>query len=160
RVVVNLRHLTEILSQQSEYYQGAQKLYHWYLRQLQSPSGKDNEKERKLSGDHGVQLMTIHASKGLEFKVVFLLGADAAFDVTKRHFNLALSGRLSASILELSMVIAVNHKHLQEQAIFQYGSLNAADNHPLWYVALTRASYRVYALSQVHASQSDSGLPF
>lgn len=44
RVVVNLRHLTEILCQQSEYYQGAQKLYHWYLRQLQSPSGKDNEK--------------------------------------------------------------------------------------------------------------------
>ncbi|MGE8539518.1 MAG: UvrD-helicase domain-containing protein, partial [Acinetobacter sp.] len=35
RVVVNLRHLSEILSQQSEYYQGAQKLYHWYLRQLQ-----------------------------------------------------------------------------------------------------------------------------
>ncbi|WP_218821830.1 hypothetical protein, partial [Staphylococcus aureus] len=62
----NLRHLTEILSQQSEYYQGAQKLYYWYLRQLQSPSGKDSEKERKLSGDRGVQLLTIHASKGLD----------------------------------------------------------------------------------------------
>lgn len=85
--MVNLRHLTEILCQQSEYYQGAQKLYHWYLRQLQSPSGKDNEKERKLSGDHGVQLLTIHASKGLEFKVVFLLGADAPFDVNKGNLN-------------------------------------------------------------------------
>lgn len=160
RVVVNLRHLTEILSQQSEYYQGAQKLYHWYLRQLQSPSGKDNEKERKLSGDHGVQLMTIHASKGLEFKVVFLLGADAAFDVNKGNLNFSLSGTLSESILEQSRVIAVNHKHLHEQAILQNAARNAAENHRLWYVALTRASHRVYAMLQDHAAQSDSGLAF
>lgn len=160
RVVVNLRHLTEILSQQSEYYQGAQKLYHWYLRQLQSPSGKDNEKERKLSDDHGVQLMTIHASKGLEFKVVFLLGADAAFDVNKGNLNFSLSGTLSESILEQSRVIAVNHKHLHEQAILQNAARNAAENHRLWYVALTRASHRVYAMLQDHASQSDSGLAF
>ncbi|PJI29481.1 UvrD-helicase domain-containing protein [Acinetobacter pseudolwoffii] len=160
RVVVNLRHLTEILSQQSEYYQGAQKLYHWYLRQLQSPSGKDSEKERKLSGDHGVQLMTIHASKGLEFKVVFLLGADAAFDVNKGNLNFSLSGTLSESILEQSRVIAVNHKHLHEQAILQNAARNAAENHRLWYVALTRASHRVYAMLQDHASQSDSGLAF
>lgn len=160
RVVVNLRHLTEILSQQSEYYQGAQKLYHWYLRQLQSPSGKDSEKERKLSGDHGVQLMTIHASKGLEFKVVFLLGADAAFDVNKGNLNFSLSGTLSESILEQSRVIAVNHKNLHEQAILQNAARNAAENHRLWYVALTRASHRVYAMLQDHASQSDSGLAF
>lgn len=160
RVVVNLRHLTEILSQQSEYYQGAQKLYHWYLRQLQSPSGKDSEKERKLSGDHGVQLMTIHASKGLEFKVVFLLGADAAFDVNKGNLNFSLSGTLSESILEQSRVIAVNHKHLHEQAILQNAARNAAENHRLWYVALTRASHRVYAMLQDHAAQSDSGLAF
>lgn len=160
RVVVNLRHLTEILSQQSEYYQGAQKLYHWYLRQLQSPSGKDSEKERKLSGDHGVQLMTIHASKGLEFKVVFLLGADAAFDVNKGNLNFSLSGTLSESILEQSRVIAVNHKNLHEQAILQNAARNAAENHRLWYVALTRASHRVYAMLQDHAAQSDSGLAF
>lgn len=160
RVVVNLRHLTEILSQQSEYYQGAQKLYHWYLRQLQSPSGKDGEKERKLSGDHGVQLMTIHASKGLEFKVVFLLGADAAFDVNKGNLNFSLSGTLSESILEQSRVIVVNHKHLHEQAILQNAARNAAENHRLWYVALTRASHRVYAMLQDHAAQSDSGLAF
>ncbi|MDM1343823.1 UvrD-helicase domain-containing protein [Acinetobacter pseudolwoffii] len=160
RVVVNLRHLTEILSQQSEYYQGAQKLYHWYLRQLQSSSGKDSEKERKLSGDHGVQLMTIHASKGLEFKVVFLLGADAAFDVNKGNLNFSLSGTLSESILEQSRVIAVNHKHLHEQAILQNAARNAAENHRLWYVALTRASHRVYAMLQDHAAQSDSGLAF
>lgn len=160
RVVVNLRHLTEILSQQSEYYQGAQKLYHWYLRQLQSPSGKDSEKERKLSGDHGVQLMTIHASKGLEFKVVFLLGADAAFDVNKGNLNFSLSTPEQDNILEQSRVIAVNHKNLHEQAILQNAARNAAENHRLWYVALTRASHRVYAMLQDQNAQSDSGLAF
>ena len=72
--MVNLRHLTELLSQHSEQYQGAQKLYHWYLKQLQSPAEREWELERKLSNEAGIQLMTIHQSKGLEFKIVFLLG--------------------------------------------------------------------------------------
>ncbi len=160
RVVVNLRHLTEILSQQSEYYQGAQKLYHWYLRQLQSPSGKDSEKERKLSGDRGVQLLTIHASKGLEFKVVFLMGADAPFDVNKGNLNFSLAGHEQDGILTQSRVIAVNHQDLQEQAQLQHAARNAAENHRLWYVALTRASHRVYAMLQDQGGQADSGLAY
>ncbi|WP_347454660.1 UvrD-helicase domain-containing protein [Acinetobacter thermotolerans] len=160
RVVVNLRHLTEILSQQSEYYQGAQKLYHWYLRQLQSPSGKDSEKERKLSGDHGVQLLTIHASKGLEFKIVFLMGADAPFDVNKGNLNFSLAGGEQADILNQSRVIAVNSQDLHEQAQLQNAARNAAENHRLWYVALTRASHRVYAMLQDQSGQSDSCLAY
>lgn len=160
RVVVNLRHLTEILSQQSEYYQGAQKLYHWYLRQLQSPSGKDSEKERKLSGDRGVQLLTIHASKGLEFKVVFLMGADAPFDVNKGNLNFSLAGHEQGDILNQSRVIAVNRQDLHEQAQLQNAARNAAENHRLWYVALTRASHRVYAMLQDQSGQSDSCLAY
>ncbi|WP_278362171.1 UvrD-helicase domain-containing protein [Acinetobacter schindleri] len=160
RVVVNLRHLTEILSQQSEYYQGAQKLYHWYLRQLQSPSGKDSEKERKLSGDRGVQLLTIHASKGLEFKIVFLMGADASFDVNKGNLNFSLAGHEQDDILNQSRVIAVNREDLHEQAQLQNAARNAAENHRLWYVALTRASHRVYAMLQDQSGQSDSCLAY
>ncbi|WP_347453236.1 UvrD-helicase domain-containing protein [Acinetobacter thermotolerans] len=160
RVVVNLRHLTEILSQQSEYYQSAQKLYHWYLRQLQSPSGKDSEKERKLSGDRGVQLLTIHASKGLEFKVVFLMGADAPFDVNKGNLNFSLAGHEQGDILNQSRVIAVNSQDLHEQAQLQNAARNAAENHRLWYVALTRASHRVYAMLQDQSGQSDSCLAY
>lgn len=160
RTVVNLRHITEILSHQSEYYQGAQKLYHWYLRQLQSPTGKDSEKERKLSGDHGVQLLTIHASKGLEFKIVFLLGADANFDVNKGNLNFSLTQNNSDNVLDQSRVITVNHRDLQEQAIQENAERNAAENHRLWYVALTRASHRVYAMLQDQSQQSTSGLAF
>ncbi len=87
RVVVNLRHLTEILSQHSEKYQGAQNLYHWYLKQLQSPLDREWELERRLSSEAGVQLMTIHQSKGLEFKIVFLLGADKPFRENNKTLN-------------------------------------------------------------------------
>jgi exodeoxyribonuclease V beta subunit len=85
RAVVNLRHLTDLLSQHSEHVQGMQNLYHWYLKQLNSPSDRDWELEHKLSSEAGVQLMTIHQSKGLEFKIVFLLGANKAFAEVRKH---------------------------------------------------------------------------
>ena len=85
RAVVNLRHLTDILSQHSEHVQGAQNLYHWYLKQLNSPSNREWELEHKLSSEAGVQLMTIHQSKGLEFKIVFLLGANKAAPDSKKE---------------------------------------------------------------------------
>ena len=57
-------------------------------------------------------------------------------------------------------MIAVNHKDLHEQAILQNAARNAAENHRLWYVALTRASHRVYAMLQDQSGQADSGLAF
>ena len=87
RAVVNLRHLTDLLSQHSEHVQGMQNLYHWYLKQLNSPSDRDWELEHKLSSEAGVQLMTIHQSKGLEFKIVFLLGANKAFAEVQKTLN-------------------------------------------------------------------------
>jgi len=41
RAVVNLRHLTDLLSQHSEQVQGSHNLYHWYLKQLNSPSDRE-----------------------------------------------------------------------------------------------------------------------
>jgi len=84
RAVVNLRHLTDILSRRSEHVQGIQNLYHWYLKQLHSPSDREWELEHKLSNEAGVQLMTIHQSKGLEYKIVFLLGANKAFSEVQK----------------------------------------------------------------------------
>ena len=90
--------------------------------------------------------------------MVFLLGADAPFDVNKGNLNFSLSA--AENVLEQSRVIAVNHKDLHEQAILQNAARNAAENHRLWYVALTRASHRVYAMLQDQSGQADSGLAF
>lgn len=149
RDVVNLRHLSEILSQHSEYYQGAQHLYHWYLKQLESPSERDWEMERKLSSDAGVQLMTIHQSKGLEFKIVFLLGADKPAREIKTTLNFSTAEVQDPTreqpILQRVVEIA-DKQRLTQSAIEQHQQRHQAEQNRLWYVALTRASHRVYAV--------------
>ncbi|SPL68862.1 UvrD-helicase domain-containing protein [Acinetobacter stercoris] len=163
RAVVNLRHLTEVLSQHSEHYQGAQNLYHWYLKQLQSPSERDWELERKLSSEAGVQLMTIHQSKGLEFKFVFLLGADAAFSEKNKtlNFSTVQQHNPSSGKNEVQRIVAVNDKNtLKPEDIQQHNERAAAEQHRLWYVALTRASYRVYAMMSDLEGKSNTALAF
>ncbi|OTG64545.1 exonuclease V subunit beta [Acinetobacter sp. ANC 3903] len=163
RCVVNLRHLTELLSQHSEQYQGAQKLYHWYLKQLQSPAEREWELERKLSNEAGVQLMTIHQSKGLEFKIVFLLGADKDFREMNKTLNFSTVDHIHpvTGKVEVQRVVAVNDKNLLDQnAIDQHNARAVAEQHRLWYVALTRASHRVYAMLQDQEAKSSHGLAF
>lgn len=163
RSVVNLRHLTELLSQHSEQYQGAQKLYHWYLKQLQSPAEREWELERKLSNEAGIQLMTIHQSKGLEFKIVFLLGADKDFREMNKTLNFSTVEHVHpvTGQVELQRVVVVNDKNLLDQhAIDQHNARAVAEQHRLWYVALTRASHRVYAMLQDQEGKSGNGLAF
>lgn len=163
RVVVNLRHLTEILSQHSEKYQGAQNLYHWYLKQLQSPLDREWELERRLSSEAGVQLMTIHQSKGLEFKIVFLLGADKPFRENNKTLNFStqdITVPESAQTLTQRVVAIADKTYLNEIELKQHEERALAEQNRLWYVALTRASHRVYALLQDTDGKSVSGLAF
>ncbi|WP_417643983.1 UvrD-helicase domain-containing protein [Acinetobacter baumannii] len=163
RVVVNLRHLTEILSQHSEKYQGAQNLYHWYLKQLQSPLDREWELERRLSSEAGVQLMTIHQSKGLEFKIVFLLGADKPFRENNKTLNFStqdITVPESAQTLTQRIVAIADKTYLNEIELKQHEERALAEQNRLWYVALTRASHRVYALLQDTDGKSVSGLAF
>ena len=163
RVVVNLRHLTEILSQHSEKYQGAQNLYHWYLKQLQSPLDREWELERRLSSEAGVQLMTIHQSKGLEFKIVFLLGADKPFRENNKTLNFStqdITVSESAQTLTQRVVAIADKTYLNETELKQHEERTLAEQNRLWYVALTRASHRVYALLQDTDGKSVSGLAF
>lgn len=163
RSVVNLRHLNELLGQHSEQQHGAQKLYHWYLKQLQSPAEREWELERKLSNEAGVQLMTIHQSKGLEFKIVFLLGADKNFKEMNKTLNFSTIEQVHAVTgkAELQRVVAVNDKNLlAPEAIEQHNARAVAEQHRLWYVALTRASHRVYAVLHDLEAKSEHGLAF
>lgn len=163
RAVVNLRHLTEVLSQHSERYQGAQNLYHWYLRQLTEPMQREWEMERKLSNDAGIQLMTIHQSKGLEFKIVFLLGADKSANEMNKTLNFSKIQQLNPKTgqLEERRVMAIHDKHnIDENALQQHNERNSAEQRRLWYVALTRASYRVYAMLSDLKGSSTTGLAF
>ncbi|ENW91353.1 UvrD-helicase domain-containing protein [Acinetobacter dispersus] len=165
RAVVNLRHLTDLLSQHSEQVQGSHNLYHWYLKQLNSPSDREWELEHKLSNEAGVQLMTIHQSKGLEFKIVFLLGANKAFAEVQKSLNFSTTEiQLPATgQTRIQRVVAVADKNFLQQAeLDQHQQRALAEQNRLWYVALTRASHRVYAVFEPEKGDKNkhSGLAF
>ncbi|WP_417211333.1 UvrD-helicase domain-containing protein [Acinetobacter venetianus] len=165
RAVVNLRHLTDILSQHSEHVQGIQNLYHWYLKQLHSPSDRDWELEHKLSSDAGVQLMTIHQSKGLEFKIVFLLGANKPYSEIQKTLNFSMTEVQlpETGQIRTQRVVAIADKNfLQQTEIDQHQQRALAEQNRLWYVALTRASHRVYAVFEPEKGEKNkfSGLAF
>ncbi|EKU53174.1 putative exodeoxyribonuclease V, beta subunit [Acinetobacter sp. WC-323] len=165
RAVVNLRHLTDILSQHSEHVQGIQNLYHWYLKQLHSPSDREWELEHKLSSEAGVQLMTIHQSKGLEYKIVFLLGANKAFSEMQKSLNFSTAEiqHPETGQVRTQRVVAVADKNFLQQAeLDQHQQRALAEQNRLWYVALTRASHRVYAVFEPEKGDKNkfSGLAF
>lgn len=147
RTIVNTRHLIELLSQHSYQYQGIQHLLHWYQIQLSSPQQRDWELERKLSSAAGVQLMTIHKSKGLEFKIVFLMDAAKAIDLTRTKAG-ELGFFEQGDAHQPERVIAISPSLIKDndQAYQKHIEKKLAENHRLWYVALTRASYAIYLM--------------
>ena len=156
RLVVNLRHLSDLLSQHSARHQGAYMLYHWYLRQLESPGERDWEKERKLSNTGGVQLMTIHQSKGLEFKIVFLMGADKPAKKDSSALVFSTEQQFESSEAIEKRVISIREAATPDFAKQQHQERMSSERNRLWYVALTRASHRVYAMTQGEVEQSEA----
>ncbi|GMU42645.1 MAG: UvrD-helicase domain-containing protein [Xanthomonadales bacterium] len=76
RSMTDLRHLAEVLQEAAADCYGPLELYQWFVRERDAETaGEDARNERQLrieSESRCVQLMTLHASKGLQFPVVFV----------------------------------------------------------------------------------------
>jgi len=135
RHLINLRHLLELLHEQSEWTAGTHHLLAWLMRQISRPMQREWEMERRLPSQAGVQLMTIHASKGLEFPVVLVVGLD------KRRQK-----KRDVQFFMQSQQRKISFDSDQPDIQAQHDERAQAEQRRLAYVALTRASHRLYVM--------------
>jgi exodeoxyribonuclease V beta subunit len=144
RVLTDLRHLGELLAAEEGARQGLDGLYAWLLEMRQEGSDGDTEAadERQLrieSDARRVQLLTIHASKGLEFPIVFLPLAwrigDRSGVRSPRLLRYHDAG--GRRCVDLGSVDFIEHRglHFREEL---------EERLRLLYVALTRAMHAVH----------------
>ncbi|MGP9689833.1 UvrD-helicase domain-containing protein [Psychrobacter sp. AOP22-C1-C5] len=77
RHIMDLRHVMDILAQYGTS-MGEHELLAWFRRHIDTAPNSDWAKQYPLPTESGVQLMTIHKSKGLEFPIVYVLGMGDA----------------------------------------------------------------------------------
>ncbi len=154
RTLTDLRHLGELLQAQSEQLHGSEQLLAWFARQREGEAaGGDAADEQQLrieSDARRVRLMTLHASKGLEFNLVFLpLMWDHTRNVndTLPVIDEPLCGR---------RVIGFGRA-----AKAQYDREGQDERFRVLYVALTRAVHacHVYVLPPARPARANSDKP-
>ncbi len=155
RNLTDLRHLGELLQQASESGGGLQALLRWFLRHLQDNRRADNDSQRVRleSDDKLVQIVTIHASKGLEYDVVFVPLASFARQNAECIFH--RQGDTAAG--EEFVTVADLATSRQSQDLTEHERL--AEDMRLLYVALTRARHQCY-LGLANIAGNKPVLPF
>lgn len=77
RHIMDLRHVLDVLAQYG-LGMGEHELLAWFRQNIDAAPNSDWAKQYPLPTESGVQLMTIHKSKGLEFPIVYVLGMGDA----------------------------------------------------------------------------------
>jgi exodeoxyribonuclease V beta subunit len=134
RRLTNLLHLGELLQQASKAHAGMDALLTWY-RQQRGESATDEAELRLESDAELVQLVTIHASKGLEYPVVFVPYLWSCR--TRRADSLLAFHQDKTACLDAGSDAWDAHLCLAEQE-------RLAEDVRLAYVALTRAESALY----------------
>ena len=135
RRLTDLLQLGELLQQASRLHPGIDLLLSWFERQLGEASEAEESRLRLESDAALVKIVTTHASKGLEYPIVFLpylWGCRSRNGDELLEFH--LHGRACADI---SLAKSRDHLFLAEKE-------RLAEDVRLAYVALTRARSKVY----------------
>ena len=136
RRLTNLLHLGELIQQASKAHAGMDALLAWY-RQQRTASASEEAELRLESDEALVQIVTIHASKGLEYPVVFV---PYLWGCKPRTLDGLLDfHRDRVACLDAGSDDIQSHLMLAEQE-------RLAEDVRLAYVALTRAESALYLI--------------
>ncbi len=139
RRLTNLMHLAELLQQSSRTLAGLESLLSWFEEQIKD--SEDEESEMRLESDEAlVKIVTIHASKGLEYPIVFVPFLWACKPKGKSQFDqygFGFHDAQGVSCLALnSVAMKANLARAEKERL--------AEDVRLTYVALTRARTKLY----------------
>ncbi|WP_462158503.1 exodeoxyribonuclease V subunit beta [Pseudoalteromonas sp. GB56] len=128
RALTDYRHLCEILQHKQIELDGTTRLLTYFHQQLASQSSDSDSAQLRLETDaHLVQIVTMHASKGLEYPIVFMPFALSFRATSMAYFH--QDGKLYLDLQQRDEnMIAAERERLAEDL-------------RLLYVALTRAVY-------------------
>lgn len=166
RYLMDLRHLLDILAQHGMHI-GEHELLAWYKKNMNSSRTPEWAQQQPLPTESGVQLMTIHKSKGLEFPIVYVVGMDGASPKAgaRSDHNLFLydhdiedtqtERRLSASKGKPLSKSAKGETPTEHYAQFETTE-NYEELRRLGYVAFTRASEQLYMVFKDGFNKTDS----
>lgn len=166
RHLMDLRHLLDILAMFGMHI-GEHELLAWFRQQMRATTTPDWARQQPLPTTSGVQLMTIHKSKGLEFPIVYVIDIDSASksvsQKTKNH--LFLYGKTDDNHImtrHLSIRAGEISHSAQQKDKDDYAKLQTDEQYDeyrrLIYVALTRASSQLYMVLKDSGRRSQEHL--
>lgn len=130
RRLMDVMHIGELLQEMSLQLEGELTLTRWLAQQIAHPDHQSDVQQMRLESDkHLVQISTIHKSKGLEYKIVWLPFASNFLPQSKGlyHDRTDYAVRLDLNDSEENVALADEER--------------LAEDLRLLYVALTRAIY-------------------
>lgn len=125
-----------------------------YIEQLQQNDGQLGEAPQEAD-EQAVRVMTIHASKGLEFPIVFIPEFDKAFNTKDLKGKVLLQKNAGIGINYLQPDALVSMPTLQQLVVQQALKRQSwSEEMRLLYVALTRAEQQLHLIGSASVSES------